>query len=69
MADRKERGGMSRFPQARREEEENRDFGGWGDRLDATEKIFQNVGRKGNWPSEGQPESILGNKTNEPHRR
>lgn len=32
-------------------------------------KIYQDVGRKGKWPTEGQLESILGSETNGLHRR
>lgn len=37
--------------------------------LRAAGKIFQDVGRRGKWPTEGQLESILGSETNGLHRR
>jgi hypothetical protein len=38
-------------------------------RLRATGKIFQNVGGKEKWPTEGQPESVSGSKASGLHRR
>lgn len=38
-------------------------------RLRAAEEIFQNLGRKGKQPTEGQLGSVLGSKTNGLHRR
>ena len=45
-------------------------FGGerWN-RLRTVGEIFQNVGRKGKRPTEGQPQSVLGSKKNGLHRR
>lgn len=36
---------------------------------DSGGEIFQNVGGNGNRSTEGQPESVLGNRTNGLHRR
>lgn len=61
-----ERGGTSRFLQARREGRKGRIkiLGGerWN-RLRAAGEIFQNVGRKGKRPTEEQPENVLSSKT------
>lgn len=62
-----ERGGTSRFLQARREGRKDRIkiLGGerWN-RLRAAGEIFQNVGGKGKQPTEGHLESVLSSKTN-----
>jgi hypothetical protein len=68
------RGRTSRFPQARREERTGRGNSRYlGEREETDSKmlveVFQNVRRKGKQPTEGQPESVLGIKTNELHRR
>jgi hypothetical protein len=38
-------------------------------RLRAAKEIFQNVGGKGKRPTEGQPESVMGSKTNRFYKR
>jgi hypothetical protein len=75
MAGWKKRGETSRFPKARGEERRGQDgeieiLGGerWN-RLTAAGEIFQNIGRKGEQPMEGQLDSILGSETNGLHRR
>jgi len=62
----------SRFLQGRKEERVGRrDPVTWERETEqgALGEIFQNAGRKGNRPIEGQLESVLGSKTIEFHRR
>ena len=64
MDGRTERGGISRFLRVRGGEGAVRDTWGRENRLRAVGEI-QNVSRKGKWPLEGQPKSVLGRKTGE----